>query len=220
MSNPIKPTFKSEAFPIAVIIISFAASFYFYAHFPEKVPSHWNFKGEVDGWSSRAFGAFFLPCLLIGMHLMFLALPYVDPKKERYADFRKVYHFFKAYIIFFLAAIYFIASLNGLGYGIPIDFWTPFLIGLLFIIMGNYMSKIKMNWFVGIRTPWTLTSETVWNKTHRFGGKAFIAGGILMMIQGWLPVSWRMPVFILLMLMILAGTVGYSYWAYKKYENN
>jgi uncharacterized membrane protein len=216
MPNPIKPTFKTEAMPLITIAVAIASSFYFYANFPERVPTHWNFQGEIDGWNTRGFGAFFLPILLIGMYLMFLAIPYIDPKKARYSEFLKVYHVFKAFIILLLFAIYLIASLNGLGYDISVDFWTPFLIGILFIVLGNYMGKIKPNWFMGIRTPWTLSSEEVWNKTHRFGGKVFILGGFLMIFEGIFPAWLRMPLFMGIMLIILAGTVGYSYYAYVK----
>jgi uncharacterized membrane protein len=225
MASPIKPAFKTEFIPVLSIIISIVAAFYFYAHFPERVPSHWGFNGEVNGWSGRGFGAFFVPVLLVGMYILFLVLPYADPKKERYVQFAKVYHVFKAMIILLLTAIYFIASLNGLGHNVNVGLWTPILIGALFIIIGNYMSKIKMNWFIGIRTPWTLSSEEVWNKTHRVGGKLFILTGFIMMVMYWLPDLWRLPLFILAITALSAGTMFYSYVLYrrekrKNYGNN
>ena len=216
MANPIKPTFKSEVLPAFLILISIIASFYFYAHFPPIVVTHWNFAGQPDGWSSAGFAAFFLPILLVGMYLLFLAIPYLDPKKDRYEQFRKPYHIFKAIIIAVMVIIYFIASLSGIGYPLNASLWVPFIIGLLFIVMGNYMGKIKPNWFMGIRTPWTLSSEEVWNKTHRLGGKLFIIGGLLMLAQGFLPDSWRLPVLIFIILLLTVGTFGYSYLAYLK----
>ncbi len=219
MSNPITPTFKTEIWPIILIIIAITASFYFYAHFPEQVPIHWNMAGEVDNFGSRTTAAFLFPAIIFGMYLLFLLLPYIDPKKERYAQFRKIYHVFKTFIIFFMVAIYFITSLNALGYKIPVGLWTPVLVGLLFIIIGNYMSKIKSNWFIGIRTPWTLSSEEVWNKTHRLGGKVFILGGALMMLMYFLPVKLRLPLFIIIIVIILLGTTGYSYWLFRKEKN-
>jgi uncharacterized membrane protein len=216
MSNPIKPNFKTEIWPVMFLVIAVLSSFYFYTNFPEKVPMHWNVAGEVDGWGSRVQGAFMIPALLIGMYFLFLLIPYLDPKKERYAQFVKVYHIFKTFIIFFLLAIYLVASLNGLGHRIPVGLWTPVLVGLLFIIIGNYMGKIKMNWFMGIRTPWTLSSESVWNKTHRFGGKVFIISGLAMMLMQALPVWLRLPLFIAIMVFILTGTVLYSYIIFKK----
>jgi len=119
-----------------------------------------------------------------------------------------------------MALIYFIVGFSGLGYNISVSLWMPVLIGLLFIVMGNYLSKIKPNWFMGIRTPWTLSSEEVWNKTHRFGGKIFILGGLLMILEPLLPTNFQLAVFIITMVIILAGTVGYSLIAYLQEKKN
>jgi uncharacterized membrane protein len=115
-----------------------------------------------------------------------------------------------------MTAVYFITGLNALGYDVPVSLWVPGLVGILFIVIGNYMGKIRPNWFMGIRTPWTLSSEEVWNKTHRFGGRVFMAGGALMIIMGWLPLAWRGPLLVAMVVMILLGTVGYSYLLYAK----
>lgn len=219
MPNPIKPTIKTEIFPIFLIIIPVIASFYFYTHFPGRVPIHWNFQGQVDNYGSPFFAAFFFPALLIFLYILFLFLPYADPKKDRYQEFSGVYHIFKGIIIFFMAAIYFIASLNGIGYNLPIGLFVPSLIGIMFIIMGALMPRIKPNWFMGIRTPWTMSSEEVWNKTHQFGGKVFIVGGILFALIPFFPASFRAPALIAFIITILFGTIGYSYYAYRKEKN-
>lgn len=219
MSNPIKPTLKTEIFPVVLIVLSIIASVYFYFHLPARIVTHWNFAGQPDGWGSGKAHAVFFPLLIAGMYIMFLFLPYLDPKKARYEQFGKVYHVIKAIILFILAFVYFISSLSGLGYDISIAFWTPLMIGLLFIFLGNYMGKIKMNWFVGIRTPWTLSSEEVWNRSHRFGGKVFMFSGFLIMINGILPFSWRLPVFIIAIISVLFGTVGASYIFYRLEKN-
>jgi uncharacterized membrane protein len=214
MSNPIKLTIKSEIFSLLLIAISIAASFYFYAHFPERVITHWGLNGEPNGYSGRAFAAFFFPALFIAMYFLFVFLPRLDPKKERYAEFAKVYDVFRNFILAFMVVIYFIASFSNLGLNLNINLFVPAAVGLLFIVLGNYMGKIKPNWFVGIRTPWTMSSETVWNKTHRFGGKVFILGGLLMIISGAAPLAWRLPLFIADIIVLLLGTVVYSYIAY------
>ena len=214
--NPIKPTLKSEIFSLILIVVATAASFYFYAHFPVRVITHWGFNGEPNGWSGRGFAAFFLPVLLIGMYLLFVFLPMLDPKKERYAEFAKTYAIFRNILLFFLTLIYFIASLNNIGYKLDVGVWVPVAVGLLFIILGNYLGKIKPNWFVGIRTPWTMSSETVWAKTHRFGGKAFIVGGVIMSITGIAPLAWRLPLFIADTIILIFATVVYSYIAYRQ----
>lgn len=222
MSNPIKPTVKTEFFPVLLIILTLVSAVYFYNNLPERIATHWNFAGEVDAYGSSKVQTIVLPLALVGMYLLLLLLPYLDPKKERYEQFSKVYHIFKDMILALFVVVYFVIGLNGLGYNLPVGVIIPFLIGLLFIVIGNYMSKIKMNWFMGIRTPWTLSSEEVWNKTHRFGGKIFILSGFLMMAETVLPLSWKLPIFIAMLVILLGGTIGYSYVVYlqeKKKSN-
>jgi uncharacterized membrane protein len=187
---------------------------------PAQVPTHWNFTGQPDDWSSREFGAFFFPILLIGMYLLFIILPYLDPKKERYQQFTKVYWAFRLIFILFMTVIYFAAALAGVGYKVPIGPIVSAGIGILFIILGNYMGKIKPNWFVGIKTPWTLSNEEVWNKTHRLGGKLFILLGLFFIISTLFPVSWIFPLIIILVLGFTGLMVLYSYLLYHRLEKN
>jgi len=218
--NPIKPTLKTEVVPITLILLGLLASFYFYAHFPEQVPTHWNYRGEIDGWASKGFGAFFFPFLNLGIYLLFLFLPYLDPKKNRYQDFRKAYHVFKTMLITFMTFMYFYTGLAGLGYNVSISTVTPVAIGILFVIIGNYLGKIKSNWFMGIRTPWTLSNEEVWNKTNRLGGKMFIIMGLITIFGVFFPSEIFWIIFIISI--SLAGLVPiiYSYILYRKIEKN
>ncbi|MFA6409981.1 MAG: SdpI family protein [Candidatus Buchananbacteria bacterium] len=218
MTNPLKISLKSEAIPAILILLSIAASFYFYANFPQTVATHWNYRGEIDGWSSKAFAAFFFPALSIGIYLLFLALPYFDPKKDRYAEFAKPYHIFKNLFVIFMTAIYFLVGFAGLGYNISIDVVVPASVGALFIIMGNYLGKIKSNWFMGIRTPWTLSNEIVWDKTNRLGGKLFILTGILMLLGVFLPNEIFWLLFIITMVIVVIVPIVYSFLLFKKLE--
>lgn len=220
MPNPIRPTIKTEFIPLALLILTVFASIFFYNNLPERIATHWNFAGQVDGWGSGQAQAIFFPLLIVGMYILFLLIPYLDPKKERYEQFNKIYHIFKSIILALIVVIYLVVGLNGLGYNLPVGVIIPGLIGLLFIVIGNYMGKIKMNWFMGIRTPWTLSSEEVWNKTHRFGGKMFILAGLLMIAEIVLPMSWKLPVFIIMITALLFGTMGYSYLVYLREKKN
>jgi len=216
MQNPIKPTIKTELFPILLLIITSITSFYFYSIFPEQVPMHWNIAGEIDGWGSKTMGAFMLPVTMVGMYILFLGLPYLDPRQKRYEQFSKIYHGFKAIILLFMAIMYFLIGANTLGYNVPIGTLVPILVGILFILIGNYTAKIKPNWFIGIRTPWTLSSEEVWNKTHRIGGKIFVFSGLLFILEPFLPLNYQGPVFAIIIIGIVVGTFSYSYFIYKK----
>lgn len=218
--NPIKPTIKTEIFPLIMIFLSGLTGYYFYHHFPATVVTHWNYAGTPDGWGSGHANAVAIPLVLAGMYLLFFFLPYLDPKKERYEQFAKVYHIFKSIIIGFLAIIFFATGLFNLGYQIPIGKIVPVLIGALFIVIGNYMGKIKFNWFVGVKTPWTLSSEEVWNKTHRFFGKIFIASGIILAINAWIPGTIGMIIFFANMAMLVLGGFIYSYIAYRQEQKS
>ncbi|MBN1779485.1 MAG: SdpI family protein [Candidatus Buchananbacteria bacterium] len=216
MSSPIKPTLKSEIIPIALLVLAIAASFYFYAYFPEQVPSHWNFQGEIDSYSSRGFAAFFFPALNVVIYLLFLAIPYLDPKKDRYQEFTKAYHVFKNLIVAFMTIIYFFIGVAGLGYQVPITLLVPSLVGILFIVIGNYLSKIKTNWFMGIRTPWTISNDEVWNKTNRLGGKLFVAFGALMILGIFLPQEIFWQIFMICTAVVVIVPIVYSYFLYRK----
>lgn len=218
MPNPIKPTIKTELAPVILIILTIAAAVFFYNNLPDRVAIHWNFAGEADKYGSGKTQSAAAPLVIIGVYLLFLFIPYLDPRKECYKQFNKVYHIFKSMILALLAAVYFIIGLNGLGYGLPAGIIVPVLAGILFIVFGRYMGEIKMNWFMGIRTPWTLSSEEVWDKTHRFGGKMFVLAGLLMVFQIFLPLKFRLPVFIISMAIIIFGAVIYSYVLYLKQE--
>lgn len=215
--NPIKPKLKTEIIPIAFLLLAAIASLYFYSRFPEQVPIHWNYKGEADNYGSKMFASFFFPALAFCMYLLFLFLPYLDPKKEKYEQFQKVYHIFKAAIVAMLSLLYLVSSFHVLGQGPSPHIFVPPMIGILFIVIGNYLPKIKTNWFMGIRTPWTLSSETVWQKTHQVGGRLFVVAGLVFLL---IPIvsneKARMALFFASILTVVFGTVAYSFFAYKQ----
>src|SRR3989338_1369331 len=206
-----KFTFKSEILLIILVLGAWAAGFYFYSVFPETVPVHWNIAGEVDRYGSRFEGAFILPIVVTAMYLLFLFIPLIDPKKEKYQQFQNVYHIFRYILILIMWVIYLIASFNGLGYNIRVEIWIPLTIGVLFLILGNYMGKIKPNWFMGIRTPWTLSNDEVWSKTHRLGGKMFMLMGLFLILNPLLPFQSLTWALIIPIVTVVLVPVIYSY---------
>jgi uncharacterized membrane protein len=216
MNSPIKPSFKTEAISIVTVIAAIATAVISYEHLPARVISHWNFYGQADAWSSREFHVYFFPALTAGMYLLFLVVPNLDPKKERYQDFIKPYNVFRTTILFVIYLIYLLATLVNVGYEINIAKTVPLLIGGLMIMLGNYMGKIKKNWFVGIRTPWTLSSENVWNKTHRLGGAMFVLFGLTMIITPFLSKVLGLTLFALGIIGITIIPMTYSYILYRR----
>lgn len=214
----LKIDLKREIFPISLIILMFAVSFYFYKNFPETVPIHWDINGNVDGWGSALTGAFLIPAITALMYIVLLLVPFIDPKKERYTEFEKPYHIFKNMIVLFVTAIHFMAGAYGLGYNIPMDRVILVLVGMLFLVIGNYMGKIKRNWMIGIRTPWSLSNEDVWNKSNRLGGKMFVVGGLIFIINAlFLRLNMGVITIVVLILIALVPIV-YSYFAFKKQQ--
>ncbi|NTW22574.1 SdpI family protein [Candidatus Falkowbacteria bacterium] len=220
MSEPKNTNLRTEWLPIAMLAITAISGFFYYPSFPDRVPSHWNISGQVDGWSSPLFASFFLPALILIIYLLLLLAPRLDPKKERYQEFGRTYHILKNSIIGFMALLYQLISLNGLGYDLPIGDIVPAMVGLLFILIGNYMSKLKLNWFMGARTPWTLSSETVWNKTNRLSGKLFVLGGLIMVLEIFFPAAWKIPLLLLVVLSVSLFPTIYSYIIFSKEEKN
>lgn len=211
-----KLSFKQELPSLILLVLAWLMGWYFYQHFPDRVVSHWNFYGQPDAWSSKVANAWGLPAIVSGIYLLFLALPYLDPKKERYAEFARVYHIFKNLMLVVMLLVMAAGGLYNLGYPIPIQYVVPAIVGGLMIILGNYLGKLKQNWFVGIKTPWTLSSENVWNKTHRVGGYLFVIFGLLIITTPLLPRLLGLVAFITGVTLAVGGTFGYSYWIYTK----
>lgn len=211
---------KKEFPALLMLGLAWLAGWYFYMNFPDRVVTHWNFAGTPDSWGKGTTNALAIPSVITGMYLLFLFLPMLDPKKERYEEFGKVYNIFKTLLLLVMLLVFTLTGLFNLGYNISIQYTIPTLIGILMIILGNYMGKIKPNWFVGIKTPWTLSSENVWNKTHRMGGYAFILFGLLIILAPFLPKVLGLIAFILGILTVTVGTFGYSYWVYRQEQNS
>lgn len=216
MSSPIKLSFKTEWFSVVLIIISFISGIYFSQNFPSRVATHWGLNGQVDGYSGPLMAAFMLPLLMLVMYIVFLITPYLDPKKDQYAAFAGVYHKLKDLIIVFVFILYILTGVNGLGYTINISLYVPVMVGALFAIIGLLLKNVKMNWFMGIRTPWTMSSETVWEKTHKLSSRVFIFSGLLMAATVLVTTKFKIAFFIIAMAMIVFALPIYSYFLFLR----
>lgn len=205
---------KNEILPLLIIAAAIIISAFTYSHLPAQLASHWDFRGQVNGYTSRNFSAIFFPILLIGMYLLFLLMPVIDPRKANYEKFINVYNTFKDMVMTMLLVIYAASVAYNLGYQINISLVISTVLGLMMIGMGLLMKKIKENWFIGIRTPWTLSSPLVWEKTHKVGGWLFIIFGIIIVIAPYLPWPSGIVLFIVGALLATVGSAVYSYVAY------
>ena len=153
---------------------------------PDQMASHWNLHDEVDGYMPKFWGVFMLPLITLGMFLLFLAIPAIDPLKANIAQFREAFNLFIVLVVGFMLYLYGLTLAWSLGYtGFRMSGAMLPAIGLLFIFIGFMMRQAKRNFFIGIRTPWTLSSDTVWNETHRVGAVLFMISGALAFIGGF-----------------------------------
>lgn len=210
---------KKEIAPILVIFIMaiFAASLYA-APCVKQVPTHWNASGQIDGWSSKAFAALFFPGLTLVVYLLMLFLPKIDPLRKNYQYFEKQYYFIRLVLVLFFAGLFFFSFFAAMGHRTSMTYFMVPFFGIFFIILGSFLPSLKRNWFVGIRTPWTLQSDEVWIKTHKFAGKSMMAGGILTLFTVFLRDNafWAFLVIIIISALL---PVLYSFLAFKKHGN-
>jgi len=218
MQLPYKINPKIEWLMILLIIFNIAFGLYIFNMLPDQIPTHWDMHGNPDQYSGKAFGSFFIPGLLAFIYLLMTFLPLADPKKDRYKDFSKAYTVIRLILVIYLTAIYWASSAYALGVNINIADFSTISIGVLFLIIGNFMPKLKPTWFVGIRTPWTLSDETVWYKTHRLGGKMFLLGGLIILALTLFPTSIRWIVFMAVVFAVVIVTFVYSWWIWRKQD--
>jgi uncharacterized membrane protein len=206
---------KSEIIIIGIVLISFAIGIYVFPEMPQKIASHWNSQGEVNGYMSKFWGIFLMPIISVALFLLFLIIPRIDPYKSNIEKFRKYYDNFILLIIVFLFYIYILTIFWNMNYRFNMITLLSPAFAILFYYSGVLIENAKMNYFIGIRTPWTLSSEKVWDKTHKIGGKLFKIAGIIA-IFGILFQSYA--IFFILVPMLLAAiySVVFSYIEYQK----
>jgi uncharacterized membrane protein len=200
---------------IASLLITLALTIAVYPTVPDKVVSHWNAAGHADGSMPKFWGLGLIPIIMLAFVGLFAVLPRIDPYKKNYGKFRNYYEGFILLFILFMLAIQAQIILWSIGYQVSPNLTFPFLIGTLFIYIGFLLGHAEQNWFVGIRTPWTLSSETVWKKTHELGGKLFKIAGVISFI-GVLAGEYAMWFILVPVLGVAVYTVMYSYFEYQK----
>lgn len=198
-------------------ILSLAITWMVMPMLPEKIANHWGIYGQVDGWSGKE-SQFFLAAMPLGMLVLFQVMPLLDPKKKNYIYHEKAYIIFMATLTLFFLGMNAITLLFNLGYNVDVALYVPFTMGILFAIMGNYMGQFRHNYFVGIRNPWTLANETVWRKTHRIGGRMFMASGVLTSLSCFISPFAAFITLTSSMGFVVVGTSIYSYVVFRQEE--
>lgn len=210
---------KSAIISLAVILLSFIIGFSARHCAPEQMASHWNLKGEVDGYIPKFWGLYLMPIVSLVLFLFFIFIPQIDPLKANIEKFRKYFDNFIVLIIIFLFYIHTLTILWNLGLRFNMgQFLTPAL-GLLFFYAGVLVENAKRNYFIGIRTPWTLNSDKVWEKTHKLGGKLFKIAGIIAILGVFIP-DYAFFLVIIPAIFAVTYSIIYSYIEFKKEKNS
>jgi uncharacterized membrane protein len=193
--------------PPLILIAAVIASVVVYGNLPASMPTHWNADGDVNGWSSRAFGAFLIPVMIAFFWLLMRFVPRIDPRGENFEKFGGAFDGIIIAVMLFLFGVHVVVLRAALGHHIDMQRVVPIGIGALFAVIGAFLPQAQPNWFVGIRTPWTLSSDVVWQKTHRLGGKLFVGSGLLMILSALVAPS----VTHITMFALIAITVGFLF---------
>jgi uncharacterized membrane protein len=216
---------KNEWPQILILLLPVCAGVLLWDRLPERMPIHWNARGEIDGYAGKPFATFFLPAVNLFIVAVFYLVSRIDPK-VRYAQpdpqksQRRVFRAIRLAISGFMAIVG--LAILGVAAGLSLDMLRIVGVGmaLLIGILGNFMGKIRPNYFTGIRTPWTLESPEVWIKTHRFGGRLMVVVAVLLLIASLtLKGAAYVSVMVALILVMAFVPMIYSFLVYKK-ENS
>ena len=210
----IKENKKKLILTSVVILVPIIIGLILWNKLPDKIPTHWNAAGEVDGWSSKAFAIFGLPGFLFVVHWVCLLASSADPKKQNIEG--KILHIvlWVCPVISVLGAVLMYGT--ALGMQFAVEKIIPSLVGITFIIIGNYLPKCKQSYTMGIKLPWTLNDEDNWNRTHRLGGKLWVVCGLVLIVSMVLPSSFMIAAFLVIITVAVLVPTVYSYLLYRE----
>lgn len=210
---------KNELPSLMVLLIPFCYLYYVWSDMPEKVAMHYNIKGEIDRYGSKEellLIVFLLPVLT---YLIFMAIPHLDPKKKIQLMGDK-YHNFKFIMVLFMSLLsVYIIFTSHQNTTLNTKFFATG-ISAMFLILGNYMRNVKQNYFIGIRTPWTLENEQVWKEVHSMAGILWVVSGVIMIIISLIfPFMTTMIALMIVTTIATIVPVAQSYILFKKYSH-
>lgn len=200
---------------LLVIAAMFAGALIVWPGAPAQIPVHWNAAGEVDRYGGKVEGLLGIPLMTLAIYLLMRFLPRIDPGRANYARFGGAYTAIRAGIVVLMAGLF--ALVLAWIQGRPIDMSraVPLGVGLLFVLIGALMGKVRPNWFVGVRTPWTLSSKTSWVRTHRLGGWLFVLLGVIFAVTGAFKLGRFGVVIVAAVFAVVAILYAYSYFVWR-----
>ncbi len=201
---------------LGIVIIAAGVSAFYYGRVPPIMPSHWDAAGRVNGYMPRFWGVAMMPLIMAFTWSLLPILPRISPRQFGLGESIGTFNLVVVGILAVFLAMHVVLLQAAAGAAIRIQTVVPALVGVLLIFIGNYMSKLRKNFFIGVRTPWTLASDEVWSRTHRLAGWAFALGGIALIIEG--IAGFNPLVFAGIIALVVLLPIVYSYVLYKKIE--
>ncbi|GIP37967.1 hypothetical protein J31TS4_12470 [Paenibacillus sp. J31TS4] len=202
--------------PVVLLAAALAAGIWFFPQLPDRIPTHWSFSGEPNGYSSRQFGAFFTPFLMVLTFVLLRLLPAMEARRNSQTPPEDGLDALLNGVLGCLFFIHLLTLSYAVGYMKDMTLVLPILLGILFLLLGIYLPKVKPNHVFGIRTPWSLASEDVWSRTHALSGKLFAAGGLLLILGSFLGHDARVWVTASVTIAVLVLSTGSSYYYYRR----
>ncbi len=204
-------------FMVVILSFMFITGAILYPKLPDKIATHFNAYGEPDDYMNKFFGVFITPLVATGVALLLYFIPRIDPLKKNYRYFMKYYNGFIIVFMFILLIVHVHTLLYSMGVKINVNIIGVIVIFSILFYIGYILDKLKKNWFIGIRTPWTLSSDRVWEKTHKLGAKTFISIAFVSLLSIFFP---RFTLFFILIPLIVGSVilVVYSYLEYQREE--
>jgi uncharacterized membrane protein len=208
-----------ESVPLLIFLILIFGAIILYPKIPNTIPTHWNASGEADAFSGKD-AVFIIPILFLVILILFFILPLMEVFRENMIQIYNYYYAFKLMFSIFFAVLFVATLLPPLGYNVNVSYIVIAMIGLLFISLGFILPKLKRNFMFGIRTGWTLSSDSVWEKTHKIGGVLFGALGVITILLLFvLELQTLFFTFLALTIIVSLFLVFYSYYIFKHGKN-
>jgi uncharacterized membrane protein len=211
-----RATLAHDAPILALLALDLAFGLVAWPRLPERVPVHWGLSGQPNGWGPAWMNAILLPAVACGTYALLLFLPLIDPSRRNYALFGDTLRFLRGVGVTFLVGVHVLVVLASLGEKVDIGLAMRIGVPLILVVIGNRFGRLRHNFFFGIRVPWTLANEEVWNRTHRMAGRLWVAGGLLLVPAAFLRRVPGFAVFVAGMLVLSIVPIVYSAVIFRK----
>ncbi|WP_437132016.1 SdpI family protein [Bacillus atrophaeus] len=209
---------KKYLFSVVIIVLTVLTWVFTYSSLPNDLVTHWGINGNADDYSSKFNAMMTFIVIMIIQYILMVTIPKIDPKNN-YKTFMRPYMAIFNTMFAVLFIINLITILTGLGYDLPIPYLGSFVLGAIFMVFGNFIQKVKPNFFLGIRTPWTLSNERVWKDTHRVSSKLFVLAGVIIMLTAFFPSTYKESIIFTAAIGCIILSIVSSYFIYQRQLN-